>query len=89
MTENYYLYETEVVGVLRMIDELEIGEVINRVRYSGLPFNSRQLIYSRLINEIWSFNSHELKYNVGIDDAFDSVYLNSNDINYDEDYSGC
>ena len=75
--------------IYQMIDDLEISEVINRVRYSGLSFSSRQLIYSRLINEIWSFNSHELKYNVGIDDAFDSVYLNSNDINYDEDYSGC
>lgn len=72
-----------------MIDELDIKEVINRIRYSSLSFNSRQLIYSRLINEVWSFNSHELKNHVGIDDAFDSVYLNSNDFNDDEDSIGC
>lgn len=73
-----------------MIDDLEIVEVINRIKHSGLSFNSRQLIYSRLINEVWSFNFHELKSNIGIDNAFDSVYSNFNDFKDDDErYIGC
>ena len=73
-----------------MLDELEIGEVIRRIRFSSLSFSSRQLIYSRLINEVWSFNFHDLKSHVGIDDAFDIVYNKFQDIiQEDEDCSGC
>ena len=85
------MYETNIsIGVLRMLDELEIGEVIRRIRFSSLSFSSRQLIYSRLINEAWSFNFNELKYHVGIDDAFDIVYSKFQDIvSDDEECSGC
>lgn len=73
-----------------MIDGLEIDEVIKRIKHSSLSYNSRQLIYSRLINEIWNYNSHELKDHIGIDDAFDSVYLSSSDFtDENEDYVGC
>ena len=73
-----------------MLDGLEIDEIINRIKHSSLSYNSRQLIYSRLINEVWNYNFHELKRNVGIDDAFDSVYLSSSDFTDDsEDYVGC
>ena len=73
-----------------MLDELEIDEVIRRIKFSSLSFSSRQLIYSRLINEVWSFNFHDLKSHVGIDDAFDIVYNKFQDIiQDDEDCSGC
>lgn len=80
------MYESNIsIGVLRMIDGLEISEVINRIKHSSLSFNSRQLIYSRLINEVWHYNFHELKYNLGMDNAFDSVYINFSDIENDDD----
>lgn len=74
-----------------MIDGLEIDEVINRIKHSSLSFSSRQLIYSRLINEVWHHNFYELKYNLGMDDAFDSVYNNFSDIENDNDETniGC
>lgn len=75
------MYETNLpIGVLRMIDGLEINEVIERIKHSSLTYSSRQIIYSRLINEVWGFDFHKLKYNIGIDDAFDSVYKNYYDL---------
>lgn len=77
-------------GILKMAEDLEIGEVIERVKLSGLPFNSRQLIYSRLINELWFLDFKELTSSVGIDDAFDSVYKNLKCDPYDdESFIGC
>ena len=78
------------IGILKMLDDLSIVEVIEKIKLSGLPFNSRQLIYSRLINEEWMFDFHELNEYVGIDDAFDSVYGNFKQNPYDdESYIGC
>lgn len=91
MSKEYFMYETNIsIGVLRMVDKLEIDEVIRRIRFSSLSFSSRQIIYSRLINEVWGINFHDLKSHVGIDDAFDKVYIKFQNLNQDdEDYSGC
>ena len=72
-----------------MIDGLNMNDVISRIKYSGLSFTSRQLVYSKLINEVWNYKSYNLKECVGIDNAFDSVYLNSNGSMFDEDCVGC
>lgn len=73
-----------------MLENLSVTEAIERIRFSGLPFNSRQIIYSKLINEFWFFDKEDMDANIGIDDAFDSVYKNiKHNLFEDESYIGC
>lgn len=78
------------IDILKMLENLSISEAIDKIKHSGLPFNSRQLIYSKLINEEWMFDYMELKEYIGIDDAFDLVYSYSKQNPYDdESFIGC
>jgi hypothetical protein len=51
--------------------------IVQKISSSGLTYSSRQLIYCRLINEVWHCKYDGLMNALGIDTAFDEVYRRS------------
>lgn len=69
---------------------VNIKETIDCIKHSGLSFNSRQIVYSKFIKEVWSNNSNINQY-TGIDSAFDGIVNNIVDTHtiFEDEYMGC
>lgn len=57
--------------------EIDFVGIVQKISSSGLTHSSRQLIYCRLINEVWTCKYNGLRNALGIDVAFDEVYRRS------------
>ena len=67
----------------------EFKEIVTHVFKSGLPVSSRKLVYCKLICETLKLNYIGLEGCLGIDNAFDLVYNEIRESEFEDENVGC